>query len=60
MTGGPINTTPDMDEGYPEEWETLERKGTGDGLLTVEWDAVSNTVRVSGPVIQVERPVRPA
>jgi hypothetical protein len=54
-----INTTPDMHEGYPEEWRELEHSGTGDRLLKVEWDAVSEHVRVSGPVIQLEKHIRP-
>lgn len=49
-----------MHEGYPEEWQVLSRSGTGEGLRVVEWDAVSDKIRVSGPVIEVSPPVRPA
>lgn len=55
----PISTTPDLHEDAPEEWQVLEHSGTGDRLLIVEWDAVSETIRVSGPVVEIDPPVRP-
>lgn len=35
------------------EWEKLQLSGTGEpgGILNVEWDPVTDTVRVSGPVV---------